>query len=100
VHGSALLQTKAEFLDSIAKGTMKITTYDSTDSKVLFFDGGAVISMLTDVVVAPRSGAAGAQPFRVHMRVSSVWVAKPASWQLILIQGTPISAPPAPKPAN
>jgi len=100
VHGSALVQTKAEYIDSITKGPMKFTTYDSTDSKVVFFGGGAVISMLTDVVLAPRPGAAGAQPFKVRMRVSSVWVAKPAGWQLILIQGTPIQAPPAPKPAN
>ncbi len=100
VHGSALVQTKAQYLDAITKGAMKFITYDSTDSKVVFFNGGAVISMLTDVALAPRSGAPGAQPFKVHMRVSSVWIAKPAGWQLILIQGTPIPAPPAPKPAN
>jgi len=100
VHGSAMVQSKAEYVDSVAKGAMKFTNYDSTDSKVVFFDGGAVISMLTDVGLAPRPGVAGTQPFKVHMRVSSVWVAKPAGWQLILIQGTPIPAPPAPKPAT
>jgi len=98
VHGSALVQTKAQYLDSLTTGQMKITTYDSKDSKVTFFDGGAVISSVTDVSLAPR--AVGAQPFHVQMRVSSVWVAKSAGWQLILIQGTPIQAPPGIRPAN
>lgn len=100
VHGSALVQTKAEFLESVSKGQLKITTYESKDSKVVFFDGGAIVSAVTDVALAPRPGVAGAQPFRVQMRVSSVWVAKPAGWQLILNQGTPIPAPPAARPAS
>jgi len=97
IHGSAMVQTKAEFFESLTKGQLKITTYESKDSKVTLFDGGAIVSAVQDVALAPRS--AGAQPFRVQMRVSSVWVAKPAGWQLILNQGTPIPAPLAVRPA-
>ncbi len=94
VHGNALVQTKAEFLDAATKGQFRITKYEIKNPKVVFFDGGAVVSGLEDVALAPR--VAGAQPLEVQMRVSAVWVAKPGGWQLILNQGTPIQAPASP----
>lgn len=93
IHGSAIAQTKAEYLNSLKSGQLKFTTYELKESKVVRFDGGAIVSGPTEVVLAP--GTLGPQPFRVEMRVSTVWVAKPAGWQLILIQGTPIPAPPS-----
>ena len=98
VHGSALVQTKAEFLESLSKGQLRITRYESKDSKVVFFDGGAIVSGPTEVVLAP--GTVGREAFRVEMRVSSVWVATPTGWQVILVQGTPIQAPPRPPAQN
>ena len=98
VHGSALVQTKAEFLEAATKGQFRITTYEIKEAKVVFFDGGAIVSGMQDVTLAPR--APGGQPFEVQMRVSSVWVPKPAGWQLILNQGTPIQPPPPARPAN
>jgi len=98
VHGSALVQTKAEFLEAATKGQFRITTYEIKEAKVVFFDGGAIVSGVQDVTLAPR--APGGQPFQVQMRVSSVWVAKPSGWRLILNQGTPIQPPPAPRSAN
>jgi len=98
VHGSALVQTKAEFLEAATKGQFRITTYEIKESKVVFFDGGAIVSGVQDVTLAPRGP--GGQPFSVQMRVSAVWVAKPAGWQLILNQGTPIQAPAGIRPAS
>lgn len=96
VHGSALVQTKAQFVDSLVNGQMKLPTYESQNPKVILFDGGAVISGLTSVVVALRNP--GAPPLHLTMQVSTVWVAKPAGWQVILNQGTPVPAPPAVRP--
>ena len=98
VHGNALVQTKAEFLEAAKKGQFRITKYEIKNPKVVFFDGGAIVSGVEDVVLAPR--VAGAQPLVVQMRVSAVWIAEPSGWQLILNQGTPIQAPPSPPAAG
>jgi ketosteroid isomerase-like protein len=101
VHGNALVQTKAEFLEAATKRQFRIKKYEIKNAKVVLFEGGAIISGVEDISLAPR--AVGEQPAEVQMRVSSVWVAKPAGWQLILNQGTPIQAAPAaaaPNPAS
>jgi ketosteroid isomerase-like protein len=98
VHGSAAVQTKAEYLNSLKSGQLKLTTYELKEGKVVLFDGGAIVSGPTEVVLAP--GTVGPQAFRVEMRVSSVWVAKPSGWRLVLVQGTPIQAPPPAAPPN
>jgi len=100
VHGNALLQTKAEFLAAATERRFRIRSFEITSPKVVSFDGGAIVSAVEDIVLAPR--APGEQTVKVRMRVSSVWVAKPGGWQLIFNQGTPIqaapSAPAAPQP--
>ena len=97
IHGNALVQTKAEFLEAAAKRRFRITKYEIKNARVVFFDNGVIVSGVEDVTLAQR--VAGTQTVQVKMRVSSVWVAKPAGWQLILNQGTPIQAPPnAPAP--
>jgi ketosteroid isomerase-like protein len=91
IHGSAIAQTKREFLNSLQSGQLKLTTYELKDAKVVLFNGGAIVSGPTEVVLAP--GILGPEPFRVEMRVSSVWVATRSGWQVILVQGTPIQGP-------
>lgn len=96
VHGNALLQSKAEFLEAARARRFRIKSFDIADPKVVFFEGGAIASGVEDIVLAP--GAAGEQPRKVEMRVSGVWVAKPGGWQLILQQSTPLqplAGPPA-----
>jgi hypothetical protein len=97
VHGNALVQTKAEFVRAASQRRFRIRSFAITNPKVVFFHGGAIISDVEDVVLAPR--AAGEQPLKVRMRVSTVWVARPAGWQLILNQGTPIQPAPSPPAA-
>ena len=93
VHGNALVQSKAEFLEAAAKRRFRISSFEITNPKVVFFDGGAIVSGVEDIVLAPR--AAGEPPQKVQMRVSAVWVARPAGWQLLLNQGTPVQPPPS-----
>jgi ketosteroid isomerase-like protein len=98
VHGNALVQNKAEFLDAARARRFRISRFEIANPKVVFFDGGAIVSGVEDIVLGPR--AAGEQPRKVRMRVSGVWVAKPGGWQLLLQQSTPLqpltSQPPAP----
>lgn len=93
VHGNALVQSKAEFLEAATKRRFRISSFVITSPKVVFFDGGAIISGVEDIVLAPR--AAGGQPQKVQMRVSSIWVARPGGWQLILNQSTPVQPLPS-----
>ncbi len=95
VHGSAAMQTKAQFINSITSGQLKVSTYEIKEPKVVFFDGGAVVTGLIDVGLAPPpSAAAGTPPRLLHMRGSTVWLRKLDGWQLILNQGTPLAGPP------
>jgi uncharacterized protein (TIGR02246 family) len=88
VHGNALVQSKEEFLQAAAKRRFRIKSFEISNPKVVFFDGGAIVSGVEDIVLAPR--AAGEQPMKVRMRVSGVWVARPGGWRLILNQSTPV----------
>jgi ketosteroid isomerase-like protein len=87
VHGNASVQRKPEFVKAARERRFRIKSFDITDPKVVFFDGGAIISGVENIVLGPSP--AGGQPRKVRMRVSDVWVARPGGWQLILNQGTP-----------
>lgn len=92
IHGSGAVQTKAEYINSITSGQMKLTTYELKESKVIFFKDGAIVVGLTDVGLAPaRNAAPGAPPRLIHMRVSTVWLRKLDGWQIVLNQGTPLA---------
>jgi hypothetical protein len=91
IHGNGLVQTKAEYINSITTGKMKFTAYDLKDSKVIFFKDGAIVVGLADIGLAPPHGADGASPRLLHMRISGVWLRKLDGWQLILSQDTPLA---------
>jgi ketosteroid isomerase-like protein len=93
VHGNALVQNKAEFLEAARARRFRISSFEIANPKVVFFDGGAIVSGVEDIVLGPRS--AGERPRKVQMRVSGVWVAKPGGWQLILQQSTPLQPLPS-----
>jgi len=94
VHGNALVQSKAEFLEAARARQFRIKSFEITGPQVVFFKGGAIVSGIEDIALA--SGAAGEQPRKVRMRVSGVWVARPGGWRLILQQSTPLQPPNAP----
>lgn len=91
VHGGAAVDTKASFIDSIKSGKLKIASYEASDPKTVFFRGGAIISAITDVGLASPNGGS---PRVLRMRISSVWIPRPAGWQMILTQATPVEANP------
>lgn len=96
VHGNALVQRKAEFLEAATARRFRIKSFEIANPKVVFFDGGAIVSGVENIVLG--SGAAGEEPREVQMRVSGVWVARLGGWQLILQQSTPLqplAGPPA-----
>lgn len=95
-HGNGMAQTKAQYLAWLNQ--VKLLKYESEESKVIFFHGGAIVTGVTDIGIAPPANAPGRQPIMLHMRVSTVWVRTHAGWQLLLNQGTPITAPPGPRP--
>ena len=97
VHGNALVQSKAEFLEAATQRLFRISSFEISNPKVVFFDGGAIVSGVENIVLAPR--AAGEQTQKVQMRVSGVWVARPGGWQLILNQSTPVQPLPNPPAA-
>jgi ketosteroid isomerase-like protein len=90
VHGNAVVDTKASYLDSLRTGHLKVTSYESGEPKMAFFDGGAVVSAISTVSLASPDGG---PPRSLTMRISSVWVSKPAGWQMIFTQGTPLQTP-------
>jgi hypothetical protein len=93
VHGSGAVQTKAEYINSLTSGQLKLSTYQMDGGKVVFFRGGAVVSGPTEIsLVAPG----GAPPRTLRLLISTVWVEKPSGWQVVLNQGTSIAPPPAP----
>lgn len=94
VHGNALVQSKAEFVQAATERHFRISQFEISNPKVVFFDGGAIVSGIEDIELAAH--AAGEQPAKVKMRVSGVWVARPGGWQLILNQSTPIQSVPSP----
>ncbi len=95
IHGNGAMQGKAEFLAAIANAPF--SGYELKDPKVVFFDGGAIVSGLVDITFRPRQGAT-TPPVVIHMRGSSVWVKSAAGWRLLLDQDTTLQAPP-PAPA-
>jgi uncharacterized protein (TIGR02246 family) len=98
VHGNALVQSKAEFLEAATQRRFRIKSFEIANPKVVFFDSGAIVSGIEDIVLAP--GAAGEQPRKVRMRVSGVWVARAGGWRLILQQSTPLQPLSSPPPTS
>jgi ketosteroid isomerase-like protein len=92
VHGNALVQRKADFLEAARARRFRISSFEIANPDVVFFKGGAIVSGVEDIALA--SGAAGEQPRKVRMRVSGVWIARPGGWQLILQQSTPLQPRP------
>jgi ketosteroid isomerase-like protein len=94
IHGNGLAQTKAQYINALTTGQMKLTAYEIKESKVTFFKDGAVVVALSEVGLAPaRNAPAGAAPRLLRLRVSTVWLRKLEGWQLVLNQGTPLAAP-------
>jgi ketosteroid isomerase-like protein len=95
IHSNGVVDTKAQYINSLTSGRLKLSTYELKESKVVFFDGGAIVVGVTDVgLVPPPNAAPGTSPRLLRMRISTVWLRKLDGWQVILNQGTPLAGPP------
>jgi ketosteroid isomerase-like protein len=99
IHGNGAAQSKAEFLTAMATGQLSFSMYQLRDTKVVIFDGGAIVSGLVDIAFKAPPGSQ-APPRILHMRGSSVWVQRPSGWRLVLDQDTTLPAPPPPTAAT
>ena len=97
VHGNGVMQSKAEFIDAITTGKLGVSQYDLHDSKVVLFEGGAVVTGLVDFGIKPPAGSTN-PPRVLHFRGSAVWLHSPAGWHLVFDQDTTLT-PPGPPPA-
>ena len=95
VHGNGVMQSKAEFIDAITTGKLGVSQYDLHDSKVVLFEGGAVVTGLVDFGLKPPAGSTN-PPRILHFRGSAVWLHSSAGWHLVFDQDTTLAAPPGP----
>ncbi|HXX44663.1 MAG TPA: nuclear transport factor 2 family protein [Candidatus Acidoferrales bacterium] len=94
VHGNGVMQSKAEFIDAITTGKLGVSQYDLHDSKVVLFEGGAIVTGLVDFGLKPPAGSTN-PPRILHFRGSAVWVHSSAGWHLVFDQDTTLAGPPA-----
>jgi len=96
VHGNGVMQSKAEFIDAITTGKLGVSQYDLHDSKIVLFEGGAIVTGLVDFGLKPPAGSTN-PPRILHFRGSAVWVHSSAGWRLVFDQDTALAGP-APAP--
>src|SRR5271170_3269355 len=58
IHATGAVQTKAEFVRSIAAGRLRPSKFESSDRRVILFEGGAIV----EGAVAVTLNGAGAPP--------------------------------------
>lgn len=93
IHGNGMVQSKAVFTSMLKSGRMKVTSWDMKSPEVMLFNGGAIVTGLSDWTMEPPPGSASATPMVLHLRVSQIWVHTSKGWQLILDQDTAVSQP-------
>ncbi|MDE3108701.1 MAG: nuclear transport factor 2 family protein [Acidobacteriota bacterium] len=99
IHGNGMVQTKAVFTDMLKSGRMKVTSWDMKSPEVILFDGGAIVTGVSDWVMDAPPGSGNRGPMTLHLRVSQIWAHTSEGWQLILDQDTSIAQPPGMRPA-
>lgn len=100
IHGNGMVQSKAVFTGMLTSGRMKVTSWDMKSPNVILFDGGAIVTGVSDWDMMPPGGSANASPMVLHLHVSQVWAHTSAGWQLILDQDTSIAQPGGMRPGG
>jgi ketosteroid isomerase-like protein len=93
VHASAQVQSKAEFVDSIVTGKLKIAGFQAPSRQVIVFEGGAIVQGSLEIQMMntpPDGGVPVARTLRIYQ--STLWTHTPAGWQILCSQGTLIPA--------
>ena len=84
VHSSALVESKADFLNSIKSGNFKYEAMNHKTVKVNLYGDTAVLRGQSDVKVQPK----GQQLLSFTIRFLAVYVKKDGRWQLTAWQST------------
>lgn len=93
IHGNGMVQNKSVFTGMLTSGRMKVTSWDMKSPDVILFDGGAIVTGVSEWDMMPPGGSANANPMALHLRVSQIWAHTATGWQLILDQDTSIAQP-------
>ena len=97
IHGNGMVQSKEVFTGMLSSGRMKVTSWDMKSPNVILFDGGAIVTGVSEWDMMPPGGSTNANPMVLHLHVSQVWARTAAGWQLILDQDTSITQPGGPR---
>jgi len=86
------VQTKAQRLADIQSGANRFDSLETTDRTVRVYGDTAVMTSLTTLKGQYKGQEASGQ-----FRVTNVFVRRGGGWQIVALQMTPISTPPAEK---
>jgi ketosteroid isomerase-like protein len=86
IHGNGKAFTKAEEIESLKSGTLKIETNDTRDRKIHVYGDVAVVSFLVSF-----KGAVSGKPYTGDLRRTVVWAKQTGDWKIIAYQVTRIA---------
>ena len=87
-HSTAVLDSKASFIDTLKSGKLKYNKFDREGTSVRVYGNTAVV-IGSATVQANVKG----EDRTAKLRFTNVWVRKDKGWQLVAWEATPISAP-------
>lgn len=86
-HSTALTESKAEYLASVAKGVFKYRDIKISERRIRAAGGAALVTgrITIDILI-------DGQPKLLQSRFLNVWVEEGGDWRMIAWQSTPIPA--------
>jgi hypothetical protein len=81
-HSSGVLQSKAEFIHSIASGASDFVTIDLSEQKITLSGNTAIVRH----VLSATTNDAGKGPGKVKIGILLVWIKNKSGWQLLARQ--------------
>lgn len=82
-HSTAVLDTKAMFLESLRSGRLRYHQFRHEDPKVRVLGDTGIINTVVHIVAVNRS-----QENRNHLRVTIVYAKRDGRWQMVAWQST------------
>lgn len=94
-HSTGQVESKAQFLESIASGTLLYRAIEPEEVAVRVYGETAVVTGRAALRVENRG-----QAMALPVRFTSVYVRKDGRWKLAAWQSTRLPEPPSPQPAQ
>ena len=83
IHSNGSIETKQQFLDSIATGRLRFRTVTLRDSQVRLYGNSAVVSALYDLGLEVGGGSV-----TMSIQYMTVYVGEPGAWRIVAQQTT------------